>query len=199
MELDKLPSVLTENKFNEKGLVETDSGLLVPVYVASECGFNKFYKRALDQFYEELRKEAGVLALCPFTACAEYLGPPPSEERPLREHKEYWQNFNKTLGKVNYETLMPRSKFMIAIMEGAHIDDGVAAETAYFPQYHGPVIGIRSDFRLSENLAAPINGAVRYFVDTGEKYDGEFFDGPDAYEKAFPAIKKLADRIRDSS
>ena len=197
-ELEKLPSVLTENKFNEKGLVETDSGLLVPAYVASELGFNFPGRYFLDNYLYPRLREAGVLPLCPFTSCAEYLGIMPDKDRPLREHEEYWENFVEIIGKVNYETLMPRSKFMIAVMEGDRVDEGVAAETAYFSQHHGPVIGFRTDFRLSENMAAPINGAVRYFMER-EEYNGQFFAGPDADKEALKAIKTLAERIKDAA
>lgn len=183
-DLKKLPSVVTKNRFTEKGLVETDSGLLVPAYIANQFGFSwpgrEFLK---NTFYPELRK-AGVLPLCPFEASREYL------ELPTRE-------FNHTVGIVNYQILMPKSKLMIAILDGGHAaDDGVAAEIGHYAtRGYGPVIGIRSDIRLAENEESGINIAVRYFMDRGP-YGGMFFSGESAYKDALRETKTLADRIR---
>lgn len=74
MKLEKLPNIIANNKFNEKGLVESEEGLLVPAYVASQFGFNTPGKEYLSKFfYPALKADAGVLPLCPFTACDEYL------------------------------------------------------------------------------------------------------------------------------
>ena len=202
MGLEKLPSVLTENNFLDNGLVETESGLFVPAYVASELGFNVPGRHYLSEVFYPALKQEGVLPLCPFAACAEYLdlATITNEEILVRELKKAWKEFNGLVGKVNYETLMPKAKFMIAIYDGSNAsDDGVSAETGYFAaKEQRPIIGIRSDFRLSENIAAPVNPAVRYFID-GEPYDGCFFEGIDAYEGAHEQIKSLADRIRDAA
>jgi|GEM_PF-3257011 len=198
MKLEKLPSVIAQNKFNEKGLVESEKGLLVPAYVASQLGFNTPGKEYLNEiFYPALKKKAGVLALCPFKACDEYLDfTKLNDEMPVKAQKEFWSEFSEVIGEVNYETLMPKSKFMIAILDGGHaVDDGVSAEIGYYAAKHGRIIGIRSDFRLAENPAAPINMAVRWFIDRGH-YKGKFFEGPEAYDNAFKTIKEWADEIR---
>jgi hypothetical protein len=132
--------------------------------------------------------EIGVLPVCPFMACGEYLGAFPADDAPLTVHREYWSKFNKLVGPVNYETLMPRSKFMIALLDGGHaIDDGLATEISFFDSKIGrPVIGIRSDFRIAENLAAAINPAVSYFMENGR---GALFVGRNAYEAAYENIE----------
>lgn len=196
MKLKKLPSIIKNNKFNERGLVEIGSGLLVPAYVGSQLGFNTPGKIFLEErFYPKLR-EVRVLALCPFKACGEFLDfSKINDDMSVKEYRKFWERFNKIVGPVNYETLMPKSKFMIALLDGSHaIDDGLASEVSYFGEKHGHVIGIRSNFRLSENIAAPINPAIRYFIDS-KAYNGQFFDGPHAYDNAYKAIKKLADKF----
>ncbi len=197
MKLEKLPSVIRENKFNARGLMETESGLLVPAYVGSQLGFNTPGQEFLAKFYARLQQEEGVLPLCPFKACSEYLDfSKLSDDMPLSQYREFWEKFNEVICMVNYETLMPHSRFMIALFDGSHAsDDGLCSEVAFFAEHRGPVIGIRSDFRLSENIAATINPAIRYFLDLG-LYEGQFFDGPGAYERAHTAIKTLADKIR---
>ena len=191
--LEKLPSVIRNNKFDDMGFVIHESGLLVPAYVGSQLGFSAPGKKFLDQeFYPELIKRR-VFPLCPFSACGEYLDfSKLNDEMSVREFTSFWDNFNEIIGEVNYETLMPYSKFMIALFDGSHAsDDGLCAEVGYFAQKHGSVIGIRSDFRLSENIAAPINPAVRYFIDKGP-YNGQFFSGQSAYEDGLKTIEKLA-------
>ena len=49
--LNKLPSVIRENKFNEKGLVESKDGLLVPAYVGSDLGFNEAGETFLNEYF----------------------------------------------------------------------------------------------------------------------------------------------------
>jgi len=173
----------------------------VPAYVGSQLGFNDPGKFYLDNFFYPRLREIGVLPLCPFQACGEYLGPRPSPEESFQKHHEYWKGFNMLIGPINYETLMPHSLFMIAILDGSHsVDEGVAAEVSHFATRYGTeriVVGIRSDFRLAENMAAHINPAVSYFLDDGP-YNGHFFFGPGAYERSFDHTKGLADKIRET-
>jgi hypothetical protein len=199
MHLDRLPSIITENEFTTSGLVRRDQELLVPAYVASQLGFSDL-KDFLKSYYRRLEDEAGVLALCPFAACREYLDfDALSRARSIDQLMGFWHGFNSLVGPVNYGELMPRSRFMIAILDGGHaLDDGVSAEIAYYAtEYRGqkPIIAIRSDIRLAENPAAPINPADRYFLDEGP-YGNHLLLGPGAYDSAVPKIKDLADRIR---
>lgn len=202
MGLKKLPSIIQETEFDERGFARTDAGLLVPAYVASQLGFSASGKEQLNKFYNRLRDESGVLALCPFTACGEYLDfSRLADSKTIDEVLGFWNEFNKIVGPVNYRELMPRSKLMIAILDGGHaLDDGVSAEIGFYAaEYKGrkPVVGIRSDFRLAENPAALINPAVRYFIDQGP-YNGFFFSGLDAYDKAVESIAKIAEGIKNS-
>ena len=190
MKLNKLPSIIEETEFDEKGFAKTEEGLLVPAYVGSQLGFNEPGKQYLnDIFYPELKKRK-VLPLCPFAACAEYLDLSKlNENMSLKEYTAFWEDFNKIIGPVNYESLMLHSKFMIAIFDGSHAsDDGLCSEVGYFASKHGPIVGVRSDLRLAENIASPINVAIRYFIDQGP-YNGLFFT---TYKDSFEGIEKLA-------
>lgn len=194
----KLPSVIRENKFNKDGFVETESGILVPAYVGSQFGFSVPGRKYLDEyFYPELKKR-NVLPLCPFAACREYLDLSKlNDDMSVGELKSFWSDFNDLIGRVNYEILMPHSKFMIALLDGSHsCDDGLCGEIGRFTSNHGPVIGIRSDFRLSENIAASINQAVEYLITTKPGPGGFFFEGPQAYENALDGIMVLAQHLQ---
>lgn len=191
--LPNLPSALQNFKFDEEGFVDTSAfGRLVPAYVGSPNGFNAQGRRDLTGFYIQLR-ERKVFPLCPFAACAEYLDfSRLSDDMTLGEYKAFWREFDDNIiGVVNYETLMPKSKFMIAILEGVPPDEGLCAEVVYYATTNRPIIGIRSDFRPAENISAPINPAVTYFINTGP-FGNKFYLGDNAYEEALDGIEKLA-------
>jgi hypothetical protein len=200
MEQDQLPSVIRDNQFDERGLVRGHGISLVPAYVASQWGFNSAGMERLYHFYSTLRERAGVLALCPFTACSERLDTARLGTLQTKEEVDsFWEEFNNIVGPINYGTLMPRSKFMIALLDGGHtIDDGVATEIGYYTgEFKGkkPIVGIRGDIRLAENPMAPINPAIRYFLDKGP-YGGILKTGRDAYDRGLDAIIDLAYQIR---
>src|SRR3989344_2002096 len=201
MILDKLPSIISETEFEKDGFALTGSGLLAPAYIASQLGFSSIGMTQLNMLYQCLREEANVLPLCPFTACSEYLDIPILENlKVAKEVLNFWSNFNRIIGQVNYGELMPRSKLMIAILDGGHaLDDGVSAEIGFYAgKYIGrkPIVGIRGDFRLAENPAAPINSAIRHFMDQGP-YNGLFFTGPNAYDEAIKSTASLVERMRN--
>ncbi|MEK6760551.1 MAG: hypothetical protein AABX93_01360 [Nanoarchaeota archaeon] len=202
MKLEKLPSVISNNQFDDNGLVISGDKRLVPAYMASQLGFNVPGKRFLEYFYKRLEEEAGVLPLCPFTSCEEYLDFKKLENcKTLEEYKNFWKGFKSIIGPVNYETLIPKSKMLIAILDGGHSsDDGTSAEIGHYATKYEekPIIGIRSDFRLTENIEAPINMAVSYFLGEGPN-KGYLFLGPNAYEDAIGRTKTLADKIRANS
>lgn len=195
--LKKIPTMISKNVFNNKGLIKRGKKWLVPAYVGSQLGFNEPGKIFIYKyFYPRLEKEAGVYALCPFLACSEYIGKIPSRLSAIEKHQNFWNNFNKLVGIINVEYLMPHSKFMIALVEGHSLDDGLCSEIADYARNFGPVLGIRSDVRLGENLGSSINPAVRYYMDLGP-FKGLFInDSIDSYNKAIRIIKSVADKYR---
>lgn len=197
--MDIRPSVLRDYKWTEDGFVETESGLLVPAFVGSQFGFSPYLrKRVLEtDIYPRLRSECGVLPLCPFTAALEHLDLSRlSHSMTVQDNLAFWEDFNRLIGEVDYGCLMPRAKFMLALLDGSHaVDDGLAADVTNFATHYGYVVGIRSDFRLAENPASPINPAIRYFIDLGP-FGGKLFCGPAAYDDALKAMKEMADGFR---
>lgn len=207
MVLERLPSFIHNLRFSDSGLIQESGNTFVPAYIASQLGFSESGRKTLEKFYFRLKTEANVVALCPFEACSEFFNKQKLESlRLVEEERNYLQEFNKLVGLINYGELMPRSKFMVAILDGGHqVDDGVASEIAYFAATYGgqnqdsrPIIGIRSDIRSAENVAAVINPAVRYFLDYGT-YNGYLCQGSKAYDDAIERSRKLADIIILSS
>ena len=199
--MDKLPSIIANTKFNKRGLAKTESGLLVPAYVASELGFHDLGREILSLIVYPNLRERGILPVCPFAACTEYLGPFPTLDTPLEDVLAFWDGFNSLIGPVNYETLMPHSRFMFAILDGSHsVDDGVAAEVSHFATRYRKrgIVGMRSDIRIAENIAAPINPAIRYFLDQGP-YNNQFVFNPGAYKRSLVDAKNLADKIKETA
>lgn len=187
----RLPSVLTQNTF-ERGLIVEQGKYYVPAYVASKSGFNELDKKGLDWLYEQL-KQNGIFPLCPFQACSEYLNPSVmfDDSRTLQEQKAAWARFNDdVIPAVNYGLLMPISHFVVAVLEGQPIDEGVASEISHAHSLHLPVIGVRTDFRLGENVAAATNPAVDKFVPSQQ-----MFTGPGAYERMFTFLHHASDEI----
>ena len=198
--------VLRDNQFNRKGLVKTKKGLLVPAYIGSGLGFNYPGQFFLNDFYSRLQGEAGVLPLCPFESCGSFLDLSElNDSMSLREAREFWGYFGtKIVGPVNYRGLMPKSKMMIALLEGQTVDEGLAAEIPEFLHTNkGPLVGIRSDFRLAENMSAPINLAIAHFFhnihENPFRFRTYFVQGPakrETYDAAISLIRDIADAIR---
>jgi len=195
------PSVIRNNRFDADGLVKRGSERLVPVYVASGLIFNFPGNHFLDTYFYPALEDCGILPLCPFKTCGEYIDMGKIvDTMKISEEKEILEVYKKMIGVVNYEILFPRAKFLINIAEGSPTDEGAASETAHFADMYGKVMAVRSDFRLAENRCAYVNPAVQYFVDACRRYEGKSFIVPDASEKAykmlFRAARKEADSIR---
>lgn len=135
-----------------------------------------------------------MFPLCPFTACAEFLPPGVFDKsRTVAEVMADWDKFHDGIAFVNYGILMRYAHFMFANLDGQPPDGGVIAELSLFSSNYGPVIGERSDFRLDENMAAPINPAVIPFM--GKMYPGKFFVGPDAFDQSLIEVKNMTTNI----
>lgn len=192
----RLPSIIENTAFTNDGLAETPKGLRVPVYLANGLGFNVAGRYFLEKEVKPRMEEAGALVLDPFQQCGEFLDPKTFDlKQTVESQLSRWKNFNQNIiGTVNYGLLIPRSKVMFAVMEGYPTDEGAAAEVAYMASNFGPVIGVRTDFRLAENPATGTNPAVTYFMAPGY-FGGEYFESPSAYEDAYEALRKRCSDI----
>lgn len=181
---NRLPSVIAESTFDENGYVVEAGRCLMPAYVASPLGFNRPGQHFADTYLYPGLKEAGIQVFCPFKACGEYLNPAVFSETNVLAQRVLWEAFNRdVVPVVNYGVLMPRSKLLIAVLDGPHADEGVASEVAVASKLEIPVVGVRSDFRMGENAAASTNPAVDCFM-------SRLFTGPQAYEEMFSFLRE---------
>ena len=72
---------------------------------------------------------------------------------------------NARVGRRNAEFL-DRCDGVLAVLDGADVDSGTAAEIGYAMARGKPVVGLRTDLRPGgDNQATPVNLQVAYFID----------------------------------
>jgi len=71
---------------------------------------------------------------------------------------------NRAIGAGNRD-LIDRCDAVLAVLDGTDVDSGTAAEIGYAAARAKPIVGLRTDLRLSgENPAAVVNLQVAYFI-----------------------------------
>jgi nucleoside 2-deoxyribosyltransferase len=147
------------------GPAQTAASKLDPiqVYVASPLGFTESGRLYWHEVLEPALRGAGVDPLDPWDAAsaasfaaAELLGEP---ERTAR-----LAEVNERVGRRNAE-LLERCEGVLAVLDGADVDSGTAAEIGYAGALGKPVVGLRTDLRPGgDNAATPVNLQVAYFI-----------------------------------
>jgi nucleoside 2-deoxyribosyltransferase len=140
----------------------TMGGMERAVYLASPLGFSEpgrhyastvLVPRLAAEGWEVLdpwQDEHGVVAAA--------LALPPGPERLAALTR-----MNAAIGGRN-RRLLGRARAVLAVLDGPDIDSGTAAEIGWAAAKRVPVVGWRSDFRLSENEAATVNIQVEDFI-----------------------------------
>jgi nucleoside 2-deoxyribosyltransferase len=70
---------------------------------------------------------------------------------------------SRTIGARN-RRLLADAAAVLAVLDGPDVDSGTAAEIGWAAACGLPVIGLRTDFRLAEHEAAPVNLQVEDFI-----------------------------------
>jgi len=71
---------------------------------------------------------------------------------------------NRRAGEANCE-LIREAAAVLAVLDGTDVDSGTAAEIGYAGALGVPVVGLRTDIRLSgDNPATTVNLQVQYFL-----------------------------------
>jgi nucleoside 2-deoxyribosyltransferase len=167
---------------------------LPKAYLGSQLGFSDVGRMALQQIKPRIAA-IGINVSDPFEecpkACAESgidLVAGPLSTIP-NEQLAFWQAANDIIGRTN-EKNMEDSDVMLAILDGGHtVDEGLAGEMGYFSNISdgGPILGWRSDFRICENAAAPINIQL---MRTFDKSKGTLVTGFNSFEKWLDEISQ---------
>ncbi|HEV7535280.1 MAG TPA: nucleoside 2-deoxyribosyltransferase, partial [Acidimicrobiia bacterium] len=100
----------------------------------------------LDPWVDETGVVATTLALPPGSARLEAL-----------------RQMSRTIGTRN-RRLLAEATAVLAVLDGPDVDSGTAAEIGWAAARGTPVIGLRTDFRLAEHEAAPVNIQVEDFI-----------------------------------
>jgi nucleoside 2-deoxyribosyltransferase len=140
------------------------------LYLANQFGFSETGRLLLDKIIiPPLESKYKVLE--PFRECARFY---PAEAKSTDSYKkkiELLKEFNYKAGNYNNH-LMRQSDKMAPILDGGHsVDDGIGSEIGLFYSLKkGPIIALRTDFRMNENIACIVNLQVeRYIYDSGGK------------------------------
>ena len=80
------------------------------------------------------------------------------------ERREAWRKLNMEIGRKN-RVAIDGCNAMFAVLDGTDVDSGTAAEIGYGFARGIPILGYRSDFRLTgDNEGGIINPQVEYFI-----------------------------------
>jgi nucleoside 2-deoxyribosyltransferase len=134
------------------------------VYLAGPLGFSEagrhFHHAVLMPFIRAL----GYHVLDPWS-----LTPPGNIEAVQAmpdgpERRAAWRTLNAEIARTNLMAL-DEAQAVVAILDGADVDSGTAAEIGYAFARGIPIVGYRSDVRLAgDNDGAVVNLQVEYFV-----------------------------------
>jgi len=162
---------------------------IINAYLPNQLGFSETGKYVLEKRIKPKLREIGLHVLDPFVECAKELNL--SRLGKLKRYDDvvkFWTDFNYKIPRIN-NALMQKSDCMLPILDGSHaVDDGVASEIGYYVGIkRGPIFALRSDFRLSENVAATVNPQIIGYIDAS---GGKLIEGQNATERWFQAIKE---------
>lgn len=132
------------------------------VYVASPFGFSEPGRHYLAEVLHPRLIGAGWSVLDPWEdptgLVAETMALPPGPAR-----REALVRMSRAIGERN-RSLLAEAAVVLAVLDGSDVESGTAAEVGWAAAQRIPVVGWRSDFRLAEHEAAPVNLQVEDFV-----------------------------------
>ena len=82
----------------------------------------------------------------------------------LEAQRNAWRDLNRRIGAANVRAI-DSCDLVLAILDGADVDSGTAAEIGYAFARGKLVLGYRGDFRLAaDNAGSTVNLQVEYFI-----------------------------------
>jgi nucleoside 2-deoxyribosyltransferase len=101
------------------------------------------------------------------------------------DRRDAWQRLNVEIGGNN-RAAIDRCDIVFAVLDGVDVDSGTAAEIGYAFAKGKPILGYRSDFRLSaDNEGSTVNLQVEYFI---RQSGGDIITGIDRLPDALAKI-----------
>lgn len=141
------------------------TGSAPAVYVASPLGFFDAGRHYLEAVLLPTVRRAGFEALDPWDHPGDPIGTALALTHP-EERRSRLSAANAAVAARNAE-LIRAADAVLAVLDGADVDSGVAAEVGYAAALARPVVGVRTDWRTSgDNEAATVNLQVEWFVES---------------------------------
>ena len=139
---------------------------ILKVYVASPLGFSEATRVWYRETFLPALRACGVEILDPWdeATCRELEPPPASDTGSVAEHVSDWREMNARIGRRNTQ-LIHQAHGVVAVLDGADVDSGTAAEIGYATALGRWVLGYRGDRRpRGDTPGALVNLQVEYFV-----------------------------------
>jgi nucleoside 2-deoxyribosyltransferase len=128
------------------------------VYVASPLGFSAAGRLWNSSVLIPVLLEAGLQPLDPWSKPGSGAG---------TSVAGYSTEENARLAAEN-EAMIRRAAGLLAVLDGADVDSGTAAEIGFASALGKRIVGLRTDFRtISDNRAARVNLQIEYWIRAG--------------------------------
>jgi nucleoside 2-deoxyribosyltransferase len=133
------------------------------IYVASPLGFTDAGRAYNDTVLLPALRDAGLEPLDPWDVDPEARAVFELDRRDAARERRLGEA-NRVVGQRNAE-MIRGADGMLAILDGSDVDSGTAAEIGYAAALHRPVVGLRSDLRVTgDNEATLVNLQVEWFI-----------------------------------
>ena len=142
-----------------------EAGRVAPrIYIASPLGFTDAGRRYSEQVLLPAVRAAALEPLDPWDVEPEILRVF-ALDRHDPERAARLAETNRLVGRRNAE-LIRSAAGMLAILDGDDVDSGTTAEIGYAAALGRPIVGLRTDLRVTgDNEATLVNLQVEWFVE----------------------------------
>lgn len=133
------------------------------IYLAGPLGFSEL-GRLGQASLAALAQELGHEIVDPFALAPQHEIEAIMRLTSLDAQRAAWRDLNRRIGETNARAI-DACDLVLAVLDGADVDSGTAAEIGYAFARGKTVVGYRGDFRLAaDNLGSTVNLQVEYFI-----------------------------------
>lgn len=134
------------------------------IYLASPLGFTDAGSHFIRDVLTPELMRCGLTVVNPFDLVDPVKLQAIQAMEPGAARIEAWRSLNAEIGRGNVAAI-DACDAVVAVLDGADVDSGTAAEIGYAFARGKRIIGYRSDFRLAaDNEGGIINLQVEYFI-----------------------------------
>ena len=134
------------------------------LYLAGPLGFSEAGREFHDGTIVPLLKKLGYRLLDPWALADAKAIARVTRMRYGAAKRDAWRRLNREIGTRNAAAI-DACDAVFAVLDGADVDSGTAAEIGYAAARRKPILGYRGDLRLSaDNEGALVNLQVEYFI-----------------------------------